>query len=276
MLNRFTVMPGDVVLFLDEKLPHVDAQDVNCVAVVIDERGALYIDKKPFFKKLRWVPLQSISRLSNLVMRRASIDDTLREQIASFFLAKLKNPPEFEAGLQHMLLENYALFSRGTLFPVWRPYSSIDSYNQAWDSLVKQLKPLDGIFTVRLDDRVSRFIARATHGPWSHVAMYEGNGQISESVTSGMRWVPLETYKGSKFWIGAYRHVSAKGRKNLVVLPEKEIRQRFKDGYNYRGAIAYGIRSFCNDHSHELIPNSMIYGGGSVPPLCSVIHIPSR
>jgi hypothetical protein len=78
------------------------------------------------------------------------------------------------------------------------------------------------------------------------VALYIGDGEIHESVTSGVREVPLEIYKGRQYWVAAYRHIGAitnprsvqKARASARSLPFR------RDRYNYPGAIKFGLRAF--------------------------------
>ena len=129
---------------------------------------------------------------------------------------------------------------------------------------MSKLKWWDAIFTNKLNDPVSRFIAWATHGPWSHVALYMGDGTVSELVATGVRNVPLTVYKGRNYRIGAYRKISLMNLESPMVPPFTVLRSRFRDGHNYKGPVLHGIRSFGNDHGHELIPNSQVYCGSWV------------
>jgi hypothetical protein len=261
MVRNFEVQPADIVIFRHKISSKTNLSDVDAIAVIVDERGALYVDRKLSFERVKWIPLREVSTLTNVSVRRPEVSDNLKDRIAHFFLRNVRSPPVFKSGLHHMRADNYSVFERGSLFPIRPEYKSDDEYEAAWLRFNSRLLPSDGIFTVRMDDRVSRFIAWATHGPWSHVAIYKGNGEIVESVTSGIREAPLSIYKGRHYWIAAYRHIQTIGRSDLPTPTKEWGLKRFRDGYNYRGAIKYGIRSFVNDHSHALVPNSMIYCG---------------
>ena len=159
---------------------------------------------------------------------------------------------------------NMQPFVECRLFPQRPFYIDDDAYNEGWAIFVQSLKPGDAIYTVDTKSYLSRFIAWATHGTWSHVAWYMGDGMISESTTSGIRTVPIEFYKQRRYWLGAYRHIqlmeaalSSEHCQN-VVARDKRFRH---DRYNYLAAMRYGFRSFIGDHSHNLVPNSAMFQG---------------
>jgi len=233
----------------------------------VDEWGALCIGKGVFGRRIERIPLQKLPSLPNVTFRRTNKPDHgQRQQIANYFLKHADRPSYFEAGLRALQCENYQLFETEELFPKRPTYRSDEEYEAAWSRFKSLLKPFDGIYTVDRSSRISRFIAWATHGTWSHVAVYIGNGEIHESVTSGLREGPLELYKGRQYWIAAYRHVGAIAKPRSI----EEVRATVasspfrRDGYNYRGAIRFGIRAFFNDHSPDLVPNSAMYAGNRI------------
>lgn len=261
MTELFEVMAGDVVIFLDERLPHDGEGDVNCVGVVVDERGAFYIDGTGFFRRVRRVPLNELSFLRNLSLRRPEVDDRMRSLIERYFSKAIHSYPLFDAGMLHMHAQNWTLFERGTLFPSRPSYNSTVEHAVAWDEFIAKLQPWDAIFTRQLDSRLSGFIAWATHGPWSHVASYEGDGIVQEVVTSGYRRGSVDVYKSPRFWVAAYRHVEHQKLVELPLPTYDDFRRRYKDGYSYIGALRHGVRAFGHNHTSALVPNSFIYCG---------------
>jgi hypothetical protein len=185
-------------------------------------------------------------------------------QIAVYFRIYRNSPSYFEAGLKALRNGNMQPFIECRLFPQRPFYIDDNDYNERWTIFVNSLKPGDAIYTVDTKSSLSRFIAWATHGTWSHVAWYTGDGMIWESITSGIRNVSIEVYKQRRYWLGAYRHIelmdAALSEDHLDGLARNDTRFR-RDRYNYSCAIYYGFRSFIGDHSHNLVPNSAMFQG---------------
>lgn len=79
--------------------------------------------------------------------------------------------------------------------------------------MVAKLEPRDALFTFDRTSLMSKVIARVTHGPYSHCAIFLGDGQLSEVVTSETRIAPLDIYKDrKKYLVSAYRHLGHLGR----------------------------------------------------------------
>jgi hypothetical protein len=96
--------------------------------------------------------------------------------------------------------------------------------------------------------------------PFSHVAVYAGDGIISEIVTSGMRMVPLEIYKGRRYRVAAYRHYGKLPNTTEEMLAEMRATDG-RPGYSYLGAIHAGLKAFVGRHRESATPNSLVLGG---------------
>jgi hypothetical protein len=207
--------------------------------------------------------MANFGALKNLEVRHFSKRE-FASQIAVYFRTYRNNPCYFEAGLKALNNGNMQPFIECRLFPQRPFYVDDDAYNERWTIFAKSLKPADSIYIVDTKSSLSRFIAWATQGTWSHVAWYTGNGMIWESTTSGIRNVPIEVYKQRRYWLGAYRHIQLMDEALLSedhldrVARNNTFRQ---DRYNYLCAMRYGFRSFIGDHSHNLVPNSAMYQG---------------
>jgi hypothetical protein len=264
------VHPGDLALFYDDRFPPDPNDDplatpINRVAVVVDEGGALYLGKRGWVRTVQHVPMARFSALRNLELRRFSQPE-FGSQIAVYFRIYKNNPNYFEAGLKALHAGNMQPFVEGRLFPMRPFYPDEDTYNKRWEAFVNSLKPGDAVYTVDTESNISRFIAWATHGTWSHVAWYTGNGIIWESTTKGIRNISIDVYKHRRFFLGGYRHIDLM---NTTLWSEdanrKASNHNFRENsYNYFGAIKYGLKSFVGDHSHNLVPNSAIFQGNLV------------
>jgi hypothetical protein len=266
--TMIAVHPGDLAIFYDDRFPPDPSDDplappVNRVAVFVDESGALYLDKRRWKSKVRHISTADATALNNLQLRRFTKIE-FASQIAVYFRTHRKNPSYFQAGLNAWINGNMQPFVECRLFPQRPFYIDDDAYNESWTIFAQSLKPGDAIYTVDTESYLSRLIAWATHGTWSHVAWYVGDGMISESTTSGIRTVPIEYYRHRRYWLGAYRHIelmeAAVSSEHCQSLVTSDTRFR-RDRYNYPAAMYYGFRSFIGDHSHNLVPNSAMFQG---------------
>jgi hypothetical protein len=269
--REIAVEPGDVIIFYDKRFPPdpgsgtANVPATNRVAVVVNERGALFLGRGVLGKKVEILPLGPVAPEKNIQIRKSPYAQHA-DAIADYFMRQIHKPAHFEAGLRALYFGNLQPFLTGTLFPVRPTYNSDDEYDSAWTLLKNSLKPMDTIFTVDTSSTVSKFIAWATHGPWSHVAVHVNEGEIWESVLSGIRTVPIETYKGRRYWIAAYRLIEAiekpiSAEKAHAVVSSHPFRL---NSYNYYGALKHGLKAFLQDHSHGLVPNSKIFQGNYV------------
>lgn len=265
-MSVLVLQPADIIVFFDERFPkdpdtRPDEVPVNRVAVVVDERGALSLRPDALPRSVEVLSFQNIPALRNLQVRRVVEHHT--SEITHFFIAHANRPTYFEAGLRALREGNLQPLIAGGFFPERRVYSTDDEYRAAWNTLKANLAPLDFIFTRDLESRLSSFIAWATDGEWSHGALHIGDGEISESVTSGIRRGPLEWYEGRRYWVAAYRHIDAAAHPRTKTEVDAAVRgYRFRlNAYNYRGALTYGLKAFRGDHSHALTPNSQVLQG---------------
>ena len=259
--------PADLVVFYDKRFPADPGTGengipaVNRVAIVIDERGALFLGQGVIGRRVERLPLQSIPTAPNAQIRRLTHGYT--DQVAQFFARHAHRPTHFEAGLRALLVENLQPLLAGTFFPSRPTYQTDYEYEAAWHHLVANLMPMDAIFTLDLHSRLSRFIAWATDGAWSHVATHIGDGEIWESVISGIRNAHVGIYKGQRYRVAAYRHYEVQKKPRSIEDARTAVRAiRFRpNAYNYRGALKFGWKAFRGDHGHGLTPNSGILQG---------------
>jgi hypothetical protein len=127
----FVVMPGDLVLFLDTRLPVAAGNETNQVAVVVDGQGALYIGKGIIGRRIRRIPLQQLPSLANVQFRRTK-HAGYGNLITRYFLKCADQPSYFEAGLRALHCDNHQPFETGRLFPERPIYRSDDEYEAAW------------------------------------------------------------------------------------------------------------------------------------------------
>ena len=266
--NNIPVDAGDIIIFFDRRFPPdpgtgtKDNPAVNRVAVVVGPEGALFVGRGQLLKKVEILPLGRIEAERNASIRKSPYSQHA-DSIVSYFKKHIDNVSHFEAGLKALYFGNLQPLLAGSLFPSQPPYQSEAEFDAAWKFLKSSLRPMDTIYTVDQGNLISRFIAWSTHGPWSHVAVHVNEGQIWESVLSGIRTVPNEAYKDRQHWVGLYRRIENMDNHITAEQAEAAVRShKFKPNrYNYRGALKFGFKAFLGDHSHALVPNSQIYQG---------------
>lgn len=218
--------PLDIVMFWDRFSRNPEEDGFNEQAYVVDSRRALY----------------------------------QRGGIQSIPISKLRNMPN--AIVVRFVPEPLAPYvARVLLRCRWRPTISEEQYEDAWSHFVSILEPHDYLLTFDRRSLLSKIIAMGTHGPFSHIASYIGDGQLWEVVTSGTRIVPLETYKGRHYRVAAYRSYG------MPFVSHEEAMAHYmktagRPGYNYIGAFKAGVKTFFGDkHEASTTPNGIVLGG---------------
>jgi len=255
-LNAATPLgPLDVVLFYDKYSTIPVDEGVNQQAYVVSNKHALY--RRGIIHSISLDHLRA--RSEAIVVR--GVPYQVAPYVAKMLLRYRWRPNMFNFATNFIRAHNYGPFVRGNLFPNDVTYSSDAEYEAAWNSFVKYLEPDDYLFTFDRSSLLSKIIAAGTLGPFSHVAHFIGNGKIWEVVTSGTRIVPLETYKGRRYRVAAYRNYghSFVSREEAMAHYQKTAG---RPGYGYVGAFKAGVRTFFGDRKYSpTTPNGIILGG---------------
>ena len=226
---------GDIVLFYDfETPPEGSEPGPNQIAVVVDERGAFFRRRNRILR----ISYESILELPALVIRK-SPHTHVASEIEAFFSNAIERPVLFQAGLAFLFHGNLQPFISGRIFPARPRHDSPEQYELAWLELRSKLRPMDAIFTRSFRNPMSNLIAWATHGPWSHVAVHVGDGEIAELTVPRMRRGPIELYKGRNNWVALYRHIEGEIPAERAHEIADAVFGNFRDGYNYRDALRH-------------------------------------
>lgn len=246
---------ADIVLYYDKNSRNPLDGGFNQWAFVVDSRKALFLRGR-----VRSISIKKLKRTKGAVFIRR-VPQGIAPAVAAMLLKYRWRPAFFSFAEQQLQMNNYAPFLWGSFFPPDPTYASDEEYEETWNDFVSTLEPHDCLLTFDRRSKLSKFIAVFTHGPFSHLAHYIGDGQIWESVTSGTRIAPLETYKGRHYRVAAYRNYGIQ-----FVSKEQAMayykRSDGKSGYNYIGAARAGIRTFFGDrHYSPATPNGIILSG---------------
>jgi hypothetical protein len=251
--TQFALM--DIIIFFDwVSLTPVDESGCNQWAFVVNDKEALYIRGK-----VHSITLSEAYKLDSVtVIHRFPVE--VAKFIAPFLLKYRNNLMMFQICVNHLQCNNLAPFIYGGFFPPDTSYESDEEYEQAWQHLIGSLQPRDAIFTFDRRSLLSKAIAKFTHGPFSHCAVYAGEGIIHEIVTSGTRMISIDVYKGRHYRVAVYRHYG-KPPDTVEEMLEGMRREDGRTGYSYFGALLAGIKAFRGKHVEAMAPNSLILAG---------------
>lgn len=252
--TRFALM--DIILFFDWMSLHPadDQTGWNQWAFVVSENEALYLRGR-----VHSIPVSEAYKLdSATVVHR--FPEAIAKFIAPFLIKYRSHPAMFQICVNHLQCNNLAPFIEGGFFSPDVSYETEEEYEEAWQHLLSTLQPRDAIFTFDRRSLLSSAIAKFTHGPFSHCAVYAGDGMISEIVTSGSRMIGIDVYKGRHYRVAVYRHYG-KPPDTVEEMVEGMRREDGKLGYSYAGAILAGIKAFRGKHIEAMAPNSLILAG---------------
>lgn len=251
------VRPADLIFFWDKK-SRDKSEKHNQMGVIIDNGNVIYSNDR-----VRSISLVDILNEGRFSIYQNDFSDEIRIGAINFFRANYQKKMIVESGIRHLIGGNTLPFIEQSIFPRKPFYAGDEEYDAAWDKFMSLIRPGDAIFTTDHQSALSRFISSFTHGPWSHMALYLGDGQIQEMVTSGLRRCSINIYRTRSRWVAAYRTA-----KTVDTLPDPKLffdecdRQLSEPArYAYKKVIYYGLRSFFGDHSHDWVPNSVIYSG---------------
>ena len=253
--------PGDIIIFYDPRSRlKIDHSQCNQPAVVLPGKRAIFLRRRPVVSSLSDV---AAAPHAKLIM---AADEKRRSDAAAYFLENQSDAWAIEAGFNAIGKENFEFVRTPHLFPERSRYAGIPEYEAQWSRFLSVLKPGDVIFSRNDDSLASRIVAACTHGPWSHVMIYIGDGEIAESTVPSVRRAPIEVYKSSSVWLCAYRHISQR-QTSFTSLKTQELSSvidRYTDGlppgYNYTCAAWHGVRAFAGD-TKAIVPNTMIITG---------------
>jgi hypothetical protein len=250
-----SLKPVDVIIFNDKYSPYpTDESGCNQWAFVVDDKRALYVRRV-----VRGIKLKDAHKLKNAIVIRR-FPEALAPFLAPMLLRYRWRPSMFQVAINHLQMNQFLPFINGSFFPPDVTYTCNEEYDEAWRAMTSLLEPRDAIFTFDRNSIVSKIIAVTTHGPFSHCAVYAGNGVISEVVTSGTRMVPIETYKGRHYRVAAYRHYGKSPNTIEEMLQEMKATDG-QTGYDYLGALKAGVKALFGRHQDAYTPNSHILSG---------------
>jgi hypothetical protein len=257
--HQVEVSDGDVVLYFDRNSPDEKLNESNCRVGIVSGPGVLTLLKK----RVSYMPFLILNRDFRLEVIDLEIPERLRSKVAKFFANHSGNPAKFLKGQQALAARNFQPFIWGDVFPPLPKYNSIEEFHAAWEDLLNLAQPGDFVFSSSRNF-LSRTICWSTRGPFSHVALYVGKGELWDITLSGSKRCKLvEDYKSVNNRVAVYRTRGSSRSKIEMALTAELIgystHREENQNYNYLGSIKDGLKSFFNRHETSLAPNSLIY-----------------
>ncbi len=171
---------------------------------------------------------------------RIPLDAAVGQAVHEFFIAVPLDPRRFGYAMNALITQDWKYFTHPAP-PLPKPAFTLEQHSARWDSFWALPHPGDLVCTFDSTSRISRLISWVDRGPWSHTAMYSGQGTVIEAITSGCVERPIEVYRKPQFRLGLYRYRD--------VDPERAVarmRAGIGAGYNYWGALRAGVGKYFN------------------------------
>jgi hypothetical protein len=247
---------GSIITFFDTKtkLP-AGKSECNQVGILIEENKILYCRKK-YGQKVMEIDVNKIKATKMFLY--ALQDKELSLKITNYFKINRKDYRRVKAGVSAIVSQRINFFDYPVIFPKLTKWHSAGEYERSWGNLIGQLQPADVVCTFDEKSMISRLISFIDKGPWSHTAMYMGNGEISEAIFCGLVKRKIHVYKNKHIHVGIYRKLdaSADDIKDILGRARSMLAIGFK--YNYKGVILLGIKKIFGIHSELPSPNDFV------------------
>jgi len=242
---------GSVITFFDTetKLPH-DKSECNQMGILIENNKIL------FCRNRKIIEIDATKIKTTRMFIYPIADKEMSLKITNYFKINANDYRRFNAGLLAIVQGIIIFFDYPVIFPELTKWNSEDEYERSWGNLVAQLQPADCVCTFNEKSVISRFISFIDKGPWSHTAIYIGNGEICEAISCGVVKRKIDVYNNKHIHIGIYRSLdlSADQKKDIIgwFLSSMGVK------YNYKGIILLGLKKILGIHSNIPSPNDLV------------------
>ena len=225
----------EFVFFRDGDQRHPHEGEFNKAGYLIDRTRVLHLQGNRLVKT-------QIGRLKVFSPKviAMSLDGAVGQAVHECLVAEPLDPRRFGYAMNALTALDWKYFTHPAP-PLPAPALTLEEYWVRWDSFWALAKPADLVFTFDSSSRMSRIISWVDRGPWSHSAMYSGQGTVIEATTSGCVERPIDVYKRPQFRLGLYRY-----RDVNPELAVAGMRTTIGAGYNYWGALRAGVGKYLN------------------------------
>jgi hypothetical protein len=193
---------GSIITFFDTKTKLPPGKSgYNQTGVLIENNKILFCRKK-YGQKVIEIDANKIKATKMFIYPLP--DKELSLKITNYFKINRKDHRRVKAGIRAMVDQRINFFDYPVIFPKLTKWHSEDEYERSWGNLVAQLQPADIVCIFNEKSMISRFISFIDKGPWSHTAIYIGNGEISEAIFCGLVKRKIDVYKNKHIHIGCF------------------------------------------------------------------------
>lgn len=153
------------------------------------------------------IPLQIVAtkmRGEKLMMFELQWPDGREPDVEAFFTKNVLNPELMRRGMNSIFKHDFDFFDNPIRLPVLSPIAAEEHENR-WLQMIQYVKPCDVIQVIDQMSIISRLIVKLDIGTWSHSAIYVGDGNILEAITSGVVRRKITAYRNRRYRVGIYR-----------------------------------------------------------------------
>lgn len=243
-------MPTELVSFLDNDRAYPpDSTGYNKVGIITANGTAVY-------ESGRTVKQSPESCLAAFPKYRQHPPNGLNpENVDTFFLRNFPSLELFQTGLHKIVARDRVYFLTPIHLPIHDDIDASEHKRRCLDLFSKATK-LDILFTFDTSSSMSHLISRVDRGPWSHVAMITGDGTVIETVTSGVREIPLLHYSSRKYRLGLYRFTESVSNADIDQVIHHS-RSEIGMKYAYRKAALAGLQKWLGKPKTIPTPNDL-------------------
>jgi hypothetical protein len=164
--------------------------------------------------------------------------DTHAGNIETFFTRNKLDWYLFNMGMEALRDKKFSFFDSPIKRPILHPLTA-EEFETRWTGFLAHLQRGDLITTLDTQSILSRMIAAADHGVWSHIGMCTGNGRIAEAITSGVVERSVEAYHTPRYRLGIYRTKRSDADKEYAI---RYFSSQVGKSYDYRSVIKVGLK----------------------------------
>ncbi|MCX5819731.1 MAG: hypothetical protein NT047_07455 [Deltaproteobacteria bacterium] len=253
--------PGIITFFNNKNSAKPNSHGHNSMGVLLPEGTFLYYNKRKVIK-------EKFERSKYIGATLWPLkDDDFAKKVFKYFTEYKDHIYLFKLGLIAFCDHTkHGIFDCNEIMPKFNSTKNSTEYEKAWDILIQKAKVGDAFFTFNTKSIISKLIARLDKGTWSHVAIYQGNGMITEAISRGTVLSNICEYKKPYYHVGLYSPIGMNERERIVVGIRGLLLLNKK--YNYWGSMKVGLKTILGKGGMIPTPNGMIYRG--LLPICFV------
>ena len=240
-----------LIAFLDSDRFHKpDNIGFNKIGYLTHSGGVIF----PLRRNLVQTHISNILKLPFQFLQ-VSVDIEV-ENIEMFFIENFQSIDLFNLGLFKMLQNDVGYFRDPVKLPRLNPIDN-QTRDKRWRGIKDKITEGDLLCTYDTKSFISKIISKVDRGPWSHCALYSGEGTVLESISIGVVERSLEVYNTSRYRIGLYRvKFDVPNKKEILEFARSKIGEK----YSFKKALMAGIQKHFDVPRLAPTPNDLAMG----------------